>query len=166
MKLHELFNTDEDERWVDDEELLTKIIVRVLLVVMVVTIVLMVLMFSGCKTYHDTEIVEKHDTLTVYQTQRDSIYLHDSVFHEIVSRGDTVFVTKDRWHTQYRDRWHHDSIYIAKVDTVVVERTIEKQSTFMEKAKQKVRGFIMAAVLAVAAFFGLRWVLIKWADRR
>lgn len=166
MKLHDLFNTDEDERWVDDEELLTKIIVRVLLVVMVVTIVLMVLMLSSCKTIHDTEIVTKHDTLTVYQTQRDSIELHDSVYVENYIMGDTIIRYKYVMQTRYRDRIKHDSIYIAKIDTVVVERTIEKQPTFVEKAKQKVGGFIMAAVLAVLAFFGLRWMFIKWFDRK
>lgn len=130
------------------------------------TIAMMVLMFTSCKTIHDTEIVTKHDTLTVYQQQRDSIELHDSIYVENYIQGDTVIRYKYVMQTRYRDRIKHDSIYIAKVDTVVVERTIEKQPTFMDKAKQKVGGFIMAAVFAVAAFFGLRWLFMRWADRR
>ena len=48
----------------------------------------------------------------------DSIYLSDSIYISDFVRTDTVFRTVERWHTQYRDRWRHDTIYQARHDTI------------------------------------------------
>ena len=45
--------------------------------------------------------------------QRDSIYLHDSIFVRI--RADTVYLEK--WHTRYKDR------LVTKTDTVTLTET-------------------------------------------
>ena len=30
----------------------------------------------------------------------------------------TVYLTTDRWHTQYRDRWSHDTVYQSRIDSI------------------------------------------------
>lgn len=60
--------------------------------------------------------------------QRDSIYVHDSVY--IHSKGDTVFVV--RWRTRIRDRTQRDTIYLQKVDSVYVETQVKKTSAIAD----------------------------------
>ena len=54
---------------------------------------------------------ESNHTRLSNNIQRDSIYLHDSIFVRI--RADTVYLEK--WHTRYRDR------LVTKTDTVTNE---------------------------------------------
>lgn len=51
--------------------------------------------------------------------QRDSVYLHDSIFVRI--RADTVF--QERWHTRWRDRivQHTDTIQVETTRTETVQ---------------------------------------------
>ena len=88
---------------------------------------------SSCTTTKYVPVVEYHtDTLIQKMTQRDSIHVHDSI--RVTEKGDTV--TIERWHTQFRDRWHHDSIYIARHDTIPqpypVTEYIERKRTSFE----------------------------------
>lgn len=74
-------------------------------------------LFGSCTTTKYVAVPQQHtDTLRITQTQRDSIYQHDSIY--IRDHGDTVKI--ERWHTQYRDRWQHDTIYKSRVDSVQV----------------------------------------------
>ena len=54
---------------------------------------------------------ESNHTHLSNNIQRDSIYLHDSIFVHI--RADTVYLEK--WHTRYKDR------LVTKTDTVTNE---------------------------------------------
>ena len=66
---------------------------------------------SACHTVQTlSDTTANHFTAHI---QRDSIYLHDSVFVHI--RADTVF--QERWHTRWRDR------IVQHTDTVQVETT-------------------------------------------
>ena len=97
-------------------------------------IAIMILLFlaavCGCSPRVIEHEIIRTDTLVVNNWQRDSIYLevvkHDSI--SVKEKGDTLLIEK--WHTQWRDRWRdkliHDSIYIAKTDTLLVTKTIEK----------------------------------------
>lgn len=92
-----------------------------------------VVVLSGCTTTTRYIPVIEHATDTLVQrvVERDSIHVHDSI--RVSEKGDTVKI--ERWHTQYRDRWHHDSIYIAKHDTIpqpypVTEYVERKRTTF------------------------------------
>lgn len=58
------------------------------------------------------------DTVHHTITQRDSIYLHDSIYKEVTVRGDTVTMLTDRWHTAFRDRLIRDTLYIHQADTI------------------------------------------------
>ena len=73
----------------------------------------------GCKT---TEKMQNINTETRIEYRdkyhRDSIYIRDSVI--IHEKGDTVF--KDRWHTEWKDKIIHDTVF--KTDTVYKEKEV------------------------------------------
>ena len=92
-----------------------------------------VVVLSSCTTTRYIPVIEHTtDTLVQRVVERDSIHVHDSI--RVTEKGDTV--TIERWHTQYRDRWHHDSIYIARHDTIPqpypVTEYIERKRTSFE----------------------------------
>ena len=95
-------------------------------------LVVAVVVLSSCTTTRYIPVIEHAtDTLVQRVVERDSIHVHDSI--RVSEKGDTV--TIERWHTQYRDRWHHDSVYIAKHDTIpqpypVTEYVERKRATF------------------------------------
>lgn len=69
----------------------------------------LVLALTACKSVQTaTNSTTNHATA---QLQRDSIYLHDSIFVRI--RADTVYLEK--WHTRWREK------EITRTDTVQVE---------------------------------------------
>ena len=69
----------------------------------------LVLSLTACKSVQTaTTSTTNHATA---QLQRDSIYLHDSIFVRI--RADTVYLEK--WHTAYKDR------IVQNTDTIQVE---------------------------------------------
>ena len=81
-------------------------------------ILLSVLLLTACRTTQTmTDTNTNHVTNNI---QRDSIYLHDSIFVHI--RADTVYLEK--WHTRWRDREtvKTDTITLTETKTEMVEK--------------------------------------------
>ena len=103
---------------------------------------------SGCTTTKYVEI-EKIRTDTTYITkhEKDSIWLHDSVWVEKV--GDTIRI--DRWHTKYVEKQIRDTTYVAKHDTIPqpypVEKLVEKKLSWFQQTEIWA-GRVMLAILA------------------
>ena len=98
-------------------------------------LVVAVVVLSSCTTTRYIPVIEHAtDTLVQRVVERDSIHVHDSI--RVSEKGDTVKI--ERWHTQYRDRWHHDSVYVAKHDTIPqpypVKEYVERKRTTFEWA--------------------------------
>ena len=98
----------------------------------------------------------RHDSVVTILHHRDSIYQHDSVY--IKEKADTVLI--ERWHTRWRDRVSHDTLYISKTDTiripVPVERKLTKaERTYITIGKWSV-GAVAGLVLAVICFIFFR----------
>ena len=116
--------------------------------------VVIVWLLSGCTTTKYVPVIEHAtDTLVQRVVERDSIHVHDSI--RVSEKGDTV--TIERWHTQYRDRLHHDSIYIAKHDTIPkpypVTEYVERKRSWVDWM------FIIIGV--VTLFGGIVWLVKK-----
>ena len=64
--------------------------------------------------------VEKVKTDTTYITkhQRDSIWLHDSIYVHEWMKGDTVYRDRIQCHTKYVEKQVRDTIYQHRVDSV------------------------------------------------
>ena len=117
---------------------------------------IVVLLLFGCKTNEKIVTVEKvtHDTLWHEKTERDSIYLHDSIFVNQFAKGDTIFQIKDRWHTEYRDKYIHDTISIAKMDSIPVpyevQVKVEKALSWWQKILMILGGIFGTAIILYA----------------
>lgn len=119
-------------------------------------IIAMVLVLSGCKTRTVVVTVPKvrTDTLIITKSQRDSIWLHDSVHVSEKTENDTVWLEVKRWHTKYIETRTRDTIYIATHDTIAqpypveVIKEVEKELTWWQKTKMWVGGIAMLLLLA------------------
>lgn len=118
----------------------------------------------GCKTKTVTVTVPKvrTDTLIITKSQRDSIWLHDSVYVSEKTENDTVFLELKKWHTKYIEKIVRDTAYISTHDTipmpypVEVIKEVERELTWW----QKVRMFAGSLMLAMLGF-GLITLLLK-----
>ena len=97
-------------------------------ILFIVGFMLAVLLLGSCTTTKYVTVPEVHtDTLRVTQHQRDSIYVHDSVWVSEQQRGDTILLTTTKWLTKYIERLSHDTIYQSKTDSVPVPYPVIKE---------------------------------------
>lgn len=119
-------------------------------------IIAMVLVLSGCKTRTAVVTVPevRTDTLIITKSQRDSIWLHDSIHVSEKTENDTVWLEVKKWHTKYIETRTRDTIYISTHDTiphpypVEVIKEVERELTWWQKTKMWVGGIAMLLLLA------------------
>lgn len=125
-------------------------------------------LISGCKSsacgVKDVDIEIWHDTTYITKLQRDSIYLRDSIYHEIIQKGDTVFVNTDRWHTAYKEKLRVDTCYIAKTDTVTKTITVMEKKTWWQHTKETLGNILECLFVFVALCIGL--AVILWYEKK
>lgn len=93
------------------------------------------------------------DSVYIYQLERDSIFVKDSVY--VYMAGDTVFNTTVQW--RFRDRVVRDTVRVVKRDTTTVVRLVEKNLTKWQQAKMSVGGYaIVCSAILVAIWFAKR----------
>ena len=111
-------------------------------------------LLSGCTTTKYVPVIEHTtDTLVQRVVERDSIHVHDSI--RVSEKGDTVPI--ERWHTQFRDRWHHDSVYIARHDTIPQPYPVTE---YVERKRTKFEWMLI--IIGIAALFGgILWLANK-----
>ena len=97
----------------------------------VIILLTSIIWLCGCKT--KTVVVEKIVPEIHYQdvvkVQKDSIYLHDSIFNTEYLQGDTIVKYKYAQKTLFRERVLHDTV--IKVDSIPyeVKTTVERKKT-------------------------------------
>ena len=107
------------------------------------------LLLTGCTTtkYVPVETV-RTDTLKVTKYERDSIYIHDSTI--VREKGDTMLIEK--WHTRWRDRWMHDTVYQSRVDSIhkpyPVEKRVPAELTWWQQTRLHLANILLYALLA------------------
>jgi hypothetical protein len=80
----------------------------------------------------------------------------DSVI--VKSKADTVYIT--RWRTEYKETLRTDTFLYERVDTVTVEKVVEKELTEWEALSIDVgNGVLWVAI--IAAIGAIVWVIIK-----
>ena len=117
---------------------------------------------SSCTTTKYVPVIEYHtDTLIQKMTQRDSIYLHDSTI--VREKGDTVLI--ERWHTRYRDREVHDTVYQSRIDSVPapypVTEYVERKMSGIDKLLIST-GILSIISVLIFAVYKLRRFLPFW----
>lgn len=116
-------------------------------------------MLTGCRTTKYVTVPEHHtDTVLQVKQQRDSVWLHDSVFVHEYTKGDTIFRDRDRWHTHYVERLTVDTFYQSRVDSVLlpyeVVKEVPRELTRWQRARIHM-GELLLALIVAAAGFGL-----------
>ena len=127
-----------------------------------VLFIVAVVLVCSCTTTKYVEVPVVHtDTLIVTNHQKDSVWLHDSIYLHEWMKGDTVMVDRVVYHTKYQEKIVRDTIYKSKTDTIAkpypVEVKVEKELTWWQKTRIHA-GETLLVLLAVAAVFGL-WKL-------
>ena len=90
--------------------------------------VLLLFLLTSCKqTEYVTVEKVRTDTTYVTKWQKDSVWLHDSVYVKETSSGDTVFLNIEKWHTRYVTKEIHDTLYKARVDSIPVPYEVVKE---------------------------------------
>jgi hypothetical protein len=122
---------------------------------------LLLMAMGSCTTTKYVPVIETHtDTLIQTRTQYDSIYLSDSIYVSDFVRTDTVFRTVERWHTQYRDRWQHDTIYKSRTDSVPVPVPapveVPAKLTWWQQTRMHIGGIALAVLGLYIAFIFIK----------
>jgi hypothetical protein len=123
----------------------------------VVLLALAILCMMSCTTtqYVPVETV-RTDSVRIVDVRRDSVYVMDSVI--VKSKADTVYIT--RWRTEYKETLRTDTFLYERVDTVTVEKVVEKELTEWEALSIDVgNGVLWVAI--IAAIGAIVWVIIK-----
>ena len=98
----------------------------------VATIVItLILVFSSCATKTKIEYVDRDVVKYETKIQHDTLInnIHDSVYHTVFQKGDTIYDTKYVEKTKYSDRVvvRIDTCYRDSIQTVINESVKEKQ---------------------------------------
>lgn len=137
------------------------------LIVAGIAALLLCALLGSCKTRERIVTIETVRTDTTYITrhERDSIHEHDSTHVSERQRGDTIFVEVRRWRTKFIERQKHDTLFIARHDTVPrpypVVQEVPAPLTWWQQTLQRI------GLAALAALLGwIAWTLIKLYIRK
>ena len=121
------------------------------------------LLLTGCTTtkYVPIETV-RTDTMKVTKYERDSIYIHDSTI--VREKGDTMLIEK--WHTRWRDRWMHDTVYQSRVDSIPkpypVEKRVPAELTWWQQTRLHLANILLYALLVIGIFYLGKFLLSRY----
>lgn len=122
------------------------------IIVMIFCGLVLCALFGSCTTtkYVQVETV-RTDTTYISKHQRDSIWLHDSIYMKEYQQGDTIYVLRDRWHTKYFESIKHDTTYVSKTDSVPVPYPVEvkvpRELNWWQKTLQRTGGIALILLL-------------------
>lgn len=128
---------------------------------LLLALAVIVMMLTGCTTTRYVPVIEQRtDTVQITKQQRDSIWLHDSIYMKEYMIGDTVYLLRDRWHNKYIESISHDTTYISKLDTIPlpypVEVEVEKQLTWWQRFRLNMANLILWFLLIWGVALGIK----------
>lgn len=118
---------------------------------------------SSCSPKIINHYIYQRDTTYIEKVRVDSLWQKDSVF--IREKGDTLYIYKE--HIRDRYRYIHDTAYVTKVDSVVVEREkiVEVEKPLSKWKSTQIRAFwwlLGGLVLSLVLLFRKPlWKLLK-----
>ena len=124
-------------------------------------IIAIILMFSSCATKKQIEYVDREVVKYQKEVVHDTLiqHTHDSVYHTVFQKGDTVFDTKYVEKTRWRDRVveKHDTCYRDSVATEykeTVKEVVKYPKTYWFAIGISILFFIFAFVKLI------RWIQV------
>lgn len=116
--------------------------------------------FGSCRSikYVPIETI-KHDSIYITQHQKDSIYIHDSIYQK--EKGDTLIIEK--WHTKYIEKQVRDTLIQIERDTIPqpypYEVEVPAQLSWWQKTRMRMGEIALVALLVLLGSWIVR---IKW----
>lgn len=89
--------------------------------------IVLALLLAGCRTKYVAVPEYRYRDSVQVRHERDSVFLHDSVYVSEMVTGDTVYLTRYRERTLYRDRLHTDTLRTARTDSICVPYPVERR---------------------------------------
>ena len=93
-------------------------------------IIAIIMLFSSCATKKQIEYVDREVVKYQKEVVHDTLiqHIHDSVYHTIFQKGDTIYDIKYVEKTKWRDRIvvKTDTCYRDSICTQIKEKTVEK----------------------------------------
>ena len=122
-------------------------------------VAMVVMLASACTTTKYVEVPVVHtDTLIVTNHQKDSVWLHDSIYMHEWMKGDTIMVDRVVYHTKIHETLRTDTVYQHRVDSIAkpypVEVKVEKPLSWWQKLRIHA-GEALLVLLAVACAIGI-----------
>lgn len=129
---------------------------KILFIVMAVTLL------SGCATRNKIEYRDRDVIKYISTIQKDTLInnIHDSIYNNIFTKGDTVYNTKYRERVQYRNRviLKNDTI---KKDSIQIQY---KENTIIKTKIPKWCFFLLVVNIIFCIFVGVKFY-IKWRTK-
>lgn len=103
-------------------------------------------------------IIERVVTKIEYRDKlvKDSVFVHDSIWQKEYVKGDTVYLNKYVYKYLYKDKFVHDTSYVAVHDTTTVTKEVPAKLTWIQKAKLDSYWWLLAILV----------VLLLWTFRK
>jgi len=117
---------------------------------------------SGCATKSTIEYRDRDVLKYITSIQHDTMInnVHDSIYNNIFTKGDTVYNTKYRERIQYRDR------IVFKNDTIRKDsiQTQYKENTIIKTKIPKWCWILLTINVIICSFIGVKFY-IKWQTK-
>jgi len=112
---------------------------------------LIILICASLAAACSPRIIERVRTQIEYRDRilRDSLYVHDSIYVHQHQKDDTVYLDKFVYKYAYKDRFVHDTTYIARHDTTTVVKEVPARLTKMQQMKLNSYGWLLTILLAL-----------------
>ena len=124
---------------------------------------LLLLVMTSCTTQKPVvleRIINKTDTLYKTNYKADTFRVHDSIYVESYTIGDTIYKTKNVYKWRDRVSVKTDTIYksILRADSIPVPVPVERKATWWERTQMHVGQLTIGAVVLVVLSL-LLWLI-------
>lgn len=116
------------------------------------------LVACSCRTKYVPVESVRTDSIYINKSQRDSIYLRDSIF--VREKGDTVLVEKYKY--LYIDKLLRDTAYIERRDSIPYPVEVEKELSRWQRQKMNLGG----AAILVSFILLIALIIVIWIKKK
>ena len=154
----EYWSQVKDDHSSDDEKIMRAWYHSFLSIAAALLIIFMLCLLCGCGSSRVVTVeTVRTDTTYISRHQRDSIWLHDSIYMKEYQQGDTIYVLRDRWHTKYIEKQVRDTTYIHQTDSVPVPYPVKVKVPRELTWWQRIRIYAGGIALALLGI----WLFVK-----
>lgn len=128
----------------------------------IASILFITLLFASCRPQKEIQYVDREVIKYVTQIQHDTLItnIHDSVYHTIFQKGDTIYNTKYVSKIQYKDR------IVERIDTMYMDSiNIEYKEKVVEITKTPKWCYYCLAISIICFIFAIlkiyKWLTIR-----